>query len=144
MTRHKEPAELQEVIEVVTTAKLMTKVVTAAAPITTATIIAVPTAARRRKGVVIRDPEETTTPSTIDDKVVEKDANVQGTLVKSQAQIYKIDLEHADKLEEEEGRALKRKRESLEEKAAKKQKLDEDVEELKKHLQIMPNDDDDV
>nr|GFB99429.1 hypothetical protein [Tanacetum cinerariifolium] len=33
-----------------------------------------------------------------DDKVVEKDANVQGRLVKSQAQIYKIDLEHADKV----------------------------------------------
>nr|GEW96187.1 retrovirus-related Pol polyprotein from transposon TNT 1-94 [Tanacetum cinerariifolium] len=68
----KEPAELQEVIEVVTTAKLMTEVVTAAtttitaaASITVATITAAPSAARRRKGVVIRDPEETTTPSII-------------------------------------------------------------------------------
>nr|GEV15425.1 hypothetical protein [Tanacetum cinerariifolium] len=67
-----EPAELQEVIEVVTTAKLMTEVVTAAtttitaaAHITAATITTVPTAARRRKGVVIRDPKETATPSTI-------------------------------------------------------------------------------
>nr|GFC15263.1 hypothetical protein [Tanacetum cinerariifolium] len=33
---------------------------------------------------------------------------------------------------------------SLEEKAAKKQKLDEEVEELKKHLQIVPNNDDNV
>nr|GEZ73621.1 hypothetical protein [Tanacetum cinerariifolium] len=49
-----------------------------------------------------------------------------------------------EQLEEEESRALKRQRESLEEKAAKKQKLDEEVEELKKHLQIVPNDDDDV
>nr|GEV21004.1 putative ribonuclease H-like domain-containing protein [Tanacetum cinerariifolium] len=40
-------------------------------------------------------------------------------------------------------KALKRTSESLEEKAAKKQKLDEEVEELKKHLQIVPNDDDD-
>nr|GEV54291.1 hypothetical protein [Tanacetum cinerariifolium] len=47
-------------------------------------------------------------------------------------------------LEEEESKALKRKAESLEEKAVKKQKLDEEVEELKKHLQIVPNDDDDV
>nr|GFA05445.1 hypothetical protein [Tanacetum cinerariifolium] len=31
-----------------------------------------------------------------------------------------------------------------EEKAAKKQKLDEEVEDMKKHLQIVPNDDDDV
>nr|GEZ18579.1 hypothetical protein [Tanacetum cinerariifolium] len=49
-----------------------------------------------------------------------------------------------DQLEEEERRALKRTSESLEEKAAKKQNLDEEVEELKKHLQIVPNDDDDV
>nr|GEY21088.1 hypothetical protein [Tanacetum cinerariifolium] len=79
-----DPDELQEVLDVVTTAKMITKVVTPAsdtttaasttittadAPIPTATIIAAPlrltAAPRRRKGVVIRDPEETTTPSTI-------------------------------------------------------------------------------
>nr|GEU44175.1 hypothetical protein [Tanacetum cinerariifolium] len=49
-----------------------------------------------------------------------------------------------EQLEEEESRALKRTSESLEEKVAKKQKLDEEVEELKKHLQILPNDDDNV
>nr|GEV68968.1 hypothetical protein [Tanacetum cinerariifolium] len=47
-------------------------------------------------------------------------------------------------LEEEESKALKRTSESLEEKATKKQNLDEELEELKKHLQILPNDDDDV
>nr|GEX37871.1 hypothetical protein [Tanacetum cinerariifolium] len=66
-----EPSELKEVLEVVTAAKLITKVVTAttttitAAHITAATITAAPSAARRRKGVVTRDPEETSTPSTI-------------------------------------------------------------------------------
>nr|GEX97100.1 hypothetical protein [Tanacetum cinerariifolium] len=49
-----------------------------------------------------------------------------------------------EQLEEEESIALKRQRESLKEKTAKKQKLDEEVEELKKHLQIVTNDDDDV
>nr|GEV42045.1 hypothetical protein [Tanacetum cinerariifolium] len=39
-----------------------------------------------------------------------------------------------EELEEEESRALKRKTRSFEKKAAKKQKLDEEVEELKKHL----------
>nr|GEV94141.1 hypothetical protein [Tanacetum cinerariifolium] len=114
-----EPTELQEVIEVVTTAKLMTEVVTAAtttisiaASITVATIIVASTAARRRKGYF--------------------NSNVS-FLEKSKEQ-----------LEEEENRSLKRQSESLEEKAAKKQKLDEEVEELKKHLQIVPNDDDDV
>nr|GEW58979.1 ribonuclease H-like domain-containing protein [Tanacetum cinerariifolium] len=68
-----EPAKLKEVVEVVTTAKLMSEVVNAASatitvvttPITTATFTSTPSAARRRKGVVIRDPEETATPSII-------------------------------------------------------------------------------
>nr|GEV20694.1 putative ribonuclease H-like domain-containing protein [Tanacetum cinerariifolium] len=66
-----EPAELKEVIEMVTTAKLMIEVVTTTATtiivahITAATITATPSAARRRKGVVIRDPEKIATLSTI-------------------------------------------------------------------------------
>nr|GEV45298.1 hypothetical protein [Tanacetum cinerariifolium] len=47
-------------------------------------------------------------------------------------------------LEEDESRALKRQSKSFEQQAAKKQKLDEEVEELKKHLQIVPNEEDDV
>nr|GEW47883.1 hypothetical protein [Tanacetum cinerariifolium] len=47
-------------------------------------------------------------------------------------------------MEEEDSKALKRASESQAEKAVKKQKLDEEVEELKKHLQRVPNDDDDV
>nr|GEY15169.1 hypothetical protein [Tanacetum cinerariifolium] len=73
-----EPAEVQEAVEVVTTAKLITEVVTAASTTITATEVPVPAAttavvpklttapSRRKKGVVIRDPEEsTTTTSTI-------------------------------------------------------------------------------
>nr|GEY70533.1 hypothetical protein [Tanacetum cinerariifolium] len=47
-------------------------------------------------------------------------------------------------LEEEKSRALKRASESQAEKAAKRQKLDKEVKELKRHLQIVPNNDDDV
>nr|GFC18255.1 hypothetical protein [Tanacetum cinerariifolium] len=62
-----EPTELQEVVEIVTTAKLKTEVVTAAsAAITAATLITTaPSATRRRKEVVIRDPEEAATQSII-------------------------------------------------------------------------------
>nr|GEY87856.1 ribonuclease H-like domain-containing protein [Tanacetum cinerariifolium] len=68
-----EPDEPKEVVEVVTTAKLMTEVVTAAiatitatdTPITAAALTVALSAARRKKGVVIRDPIETATPSTI-------------------------------------------------------------------------------
>nr|GEY86319.1 hypothetical protein [Tanacetum cinerariifolium] len=51
-------------------------------------------------------------------------------------------LKKGDKEIEEE--AIKRKSETSKEKAAKKQKLNEKVEELKTHLQIIPNDEDDV
>nr|GEU64025.1 ribonuclease H-like domain-containing protein [Tanacetum cinerariifolium] len=47
-------------------------------------------------------------------------------------------------MDEEDSRALKRLNESKEDKAAEKQKLDGEVKELKRHLQIVPNDDDDV
>nr|GEZ86589.1 hypothetical protein [Tanacetum cinerariifolium] len=44
-----------------------------------------------------------------------------------------------EELEEEESKKSKRKSKTSEEKAAKKYKLDEEVEELKIHLQIVPN-----
>nr|GFA30380.1 hypothetical protein [Tanacetum cinerariifolium] len=118
-----EPAELTKVIKVVTSAKLMTEVVTAAAT----TITAAPSAARRRKGVVIRDPEKTSTPS-----IIHFNCNV-AFLEKSEKE-----------LEEEASKALKRKSKSSKQQVAKKQKLDEEVEELKTHLKFIPNDEDDV
>nr|GEV54693.1 putative ribonuclease H-like domain-containing protein [Tanacetum cinerariifolium] len=47
-------------------------------------------------------------------------------------------------IEEEESKLSKRKSENLEQQAAKKQKIDEEVEELKTYLQIIPHDKDDV
>nr|GEW54753.1 hypothetical protein [Tanacetum cinerariifolium] len=202
------PAELQEVVEVVTTAKLITKVVTAASATITAaalqlttavapTLTAAPSTARRRKGVVIRDPEETTTPSIIihseakskdkGKRILEKEDNAvkryqalkRKPQTKAQARknmmIYlrnvagfKMDyfkgmtyddirlifekkfnsnvaflMKTKEQMDKEDSRALKRLSESQDDKTAKKQKLDEDVEELRKHLQIVPNDDDD-
>nr|GFD51216.1 hypothetical protein [Tanacetum cinerariifolium] len=49
-----------------------------------------------------------------------------------------------EQIEEEESKVIKTLNETPVEKAAKRQKLDEEVEELKRHLQIMPNEDDDV
>nr|GEX20216.1 hypothetical protein [Tanacetum cinerariifolium] len=54
-------------------------------------------------------------------------------------------LEKGEKeLEEEESKQSKRKSKTFKEKAAKKQKLNEEVNELKTQLQIVPNDEDDV
>nr|GEV94932.1 hypothetical protein [Tanacetum cinerariifolium] len=49
-----------------------------------------------------------------------------------------------EQIEEEDNKALKRISEIQEDKAAKRQKLDEEVEELRRHLQIVSNDEDDV
>nr|GEZ53603.1 xylulose kinase-1 [Tanacetum cinerariifolium] len=49
-----------------------------------------------------------------------------------------------EQIDEEESRALKRINETLANKTAKRKKLDEEVGELKRHLQIVPNEDDDV
>nr|GEY55644.1 xylulose kinase-1 [Tanacetum cinerariifolium] len=54
------------------------------------------------------------------------------------------DAKTKEQIEEEESKALKRLNETPTKKASKRQKLDEEVEELKRHLQIVPNKDDDV
>nr|GEY15415.1 hypothetical protein [Tanacetum cinerariifolium] len=144
-----EPDELKEVIEVVTTAKLMTEVVTdITSPITTATITAAPSAARRRKGE----------PKPLKKQVhIEQDkAYVRELEAELNKNINWDDvIEHAKRNEKEDNavlryQALKRKPQTEAQarknmmQAVKKQKFNEDVEELKKHLQIILNDEDDV
>nr|GFD37502.1 hypothetical protein [Tanacetum cinerariifolium] len=104
--------ELQEVVDVATTAKIITEVVTAASttitdadvPIPAATFAAAPS--RWRKGVVIKDPQETETPSTIIHSEVKSKDKGKGILVeepkplKKQGQI-KQDETYARELEAE-------------------------------------------
>nr|GEV87200.1 hypothetical protein [Tanacetum cinerariifolium] len=87
-----------EVVDVVTTAKLITKVVKAAS-------------------------ETVTAASTI---------------------ISAAEPQTKEQMEEEESRALQRINETLAERAAKRRKLNEEVEDLKRHLEIVPDEDDDV
>nr|GEW13061.1 putative ribonuclease H-like domain-containing protein [Tanacetum cinerariifolium] len=176
-----EPTELQEVVDIVTTAKIITEVVTAASitiiavdvPIPAATTVVAPTLtvapSRRKKGVVIRDPKESTTTTstiihseakskdkefkeklkrTIDwDKVIDhvnKKAKEDKSVKRCQAMKRKPQTEAQEQIDEEESRALKRINETPAKKAAKRKKLEYDVEKLKRHLQIVPNKDDDV
>nr|GEX76095.1 hypothetical protein [Tanacetum cinerariifolium] len=189
-TDEAEPAEIEEVIEVVTAAKLMTEVVTTAATIITAAQVSKASAPRRRRGVVIQDPKETATASVIDDVMeqVKKREKQDNTIMRYQelkrkpvteAQArknmviylknmagFKMDffkgmtyndirpifekhynsikafLEKGAKEIKEEGN--KRKGDSLNQDAAKKHMINEEVEELKTHLHIVANDDDDV
>nr|GEW69295.1 xylulose kinase-1 [Tanacetum cinerariifolium] len=53
-------------------------------------------------------------------------------------------LKTKEQIEEDENRALQKLNETPAERAAKRRKLDEEVEELRRHLQIVPNEDDDV
>nr|GEX65522.1 hypothetical protein [Tanacetum cinerariifolium] len=169
-----EPAEVQEVVDVVTTAKLITKVVTAASEIVTAASVIIPTAepqvpvvilyatptrvvvapSSRRKGVVIRDPREESTTSTIIPKTKSKDKGKKILVdepkpLKKKQQI-EMDEEYARKLhtkeqiEEEENRALQTINETPVKKVANMRKLNEEVEDLKRHLEIVPDEDDDV
>nr|GEV25848.1 hypothetical protein [Tanacetum cinerariifolium] len=145
-----EQAKLKEVVEVVTTAKLMTKVVTAAATITAATSpITVATITATPKQVQRKEKEDDDVLRSMDGFKMDY---FKGMSYDDICLIFKkyfnsnvASLEITkEQLEEEESRALKRTSKSLEEKATNKQKLNEEVEELKKHLQIVPNNDDDV
>nr|GFB56736.1 hypothetical protein [Tanacetum cinerariifolium] len=103
-----EPAEVQEVVDVVTTAKLITEVVTAASETFTAA---------------------STTISATEPQVPA--ATITAASTKEQ-------------LEEEENRAIQSINKTLAQKAAKRRKLNKEVEDLKKHLEIVSNEDDDV
>nr|GEZ65115.1 hypothetical protein [Tanacetum cinerariifolium] len=222
-----EPAEVQEVVDVVTTAKIITEVVTTASETitaaiirdpqeesTTSTIIPIETKSKDKgKGILVEEPKPLKKQAQIEqdkkyarelkaelnknidwDEVIDhvkkkakEDPDVKRyqalkrkPQTKAQARknmmIYlknvagfkmdyfkgmsyddicpifeaKLNTNVAflqkikEQMEEEESRALKRLNETLAEKAAKRQKLDEEVEELKRHLQIVPNEDDDV
>nr|GEV14205.1 hypothetical protein [Tanacetum cinerariifolium] len=138
-----EPAKVQEVVDVVTTAKLITEVVTAAIKVAAAST-------RRRKGVVIRDPEEESTTSSIipaDTKSKDKGKGIMDDIrlifeVKFNSNVDF--LIKKEQVEEEESRTIQSINETPAQKAAKKRKLNEEVKDLKRHLEIVPDEDDDV
>nr|GEW60291.1 hypothetical protein [Tanacetum cinerariifolium] len=159
LSMQEDEPKIQEAVEVVTTAKLITEVVVAvsetvsaaavvqanvptapvnvAAVVTTAALVkvAVPSTRRRRRiGVVIRDPEEESSAKT-------------PTETKSKDKGKEFLLKSKEQMEEEENRAIALINETPAQKPAKKRRLNKeagDVKELKQHLEIMPDEDDDV
>nr|GEV40951.1 hypothetical protein [Tanacetum cinerariifolium] len=189
-----EPAEVEEVLKVVTAAKLITKVVTTAG-VTTITEATKVSVSRKRRGVVIQDPEETTSTVVMHSKIekdeafarqleaelnayinwnavikqVKRSERLNDAVMKYQAlkrkplteaQARKNMIIYLKNMigykmnyfkgmtyipeKEVEVKSHKREDESLEKEITKKQKMDEEEEELKSHLQIVSNDDDDV
>nr|GFC54362.1 hypothetical protein [Tanacetum cinerariifolium] len=110
---------------------------------------------RKKRGVIIQDPEETTKTVAVQPKVQEKDKGKsilieEPKLLKRQAKI-KIDEEVTRHLEAELNANVDwnvvieqvQRKEKLTDAITKKQKMEQETEELKKHLQIVSDDDDD-
>nr|GFA14859.1 hypothetical protein [Tanacetum cinerariifolium] len=119
LSMQEDDSEVQDMVEVVTTAKIITEVVTTAAsqgsaasatiPTVSATIPAAPTIVaaytRRRKGVIIRDPEEELPLKTSPETPKVKDKG-KGILVEAPKHMNKkdqieMDAEYARKLQQE-------------------------------------------
>nr|GEW24023.1 hypothetical protein [Tanacetum cinerariifolium] len=124
-----ESIEVHEVVEVVTTANLITKVVTAAsAPVSAANTI-IPAFEPNIPAVTITA------------------APVKVTAASTRRRRRGINCNNSCRNQEEENRALDSINETPAQKAAKRRRLnkeDKDVEEIKHHLEIVPNKDDDV
>nr|GEY97425.1 putative ribonuclease H-like domain-containing protein [Tanacetum cinerariifolium] len=116
------PAKVQEVVDVVTTAKLITKVVIAASETVTAASAIISTA----------EPQVPAATLTVAPARVAAAPKEPKPLKKKQ------------QIEQDEQYARELHAELNKERATKRRKLDEEVEDLKRHLQIMPNEDDDV
>nr|GEV55703.1 hypothetical protein [Tanacetum cinerariifolium] len=195
-----EPAEVQEVVDVVTTAKLITEVVTTTSETniaaiirdlqeesTTSIIIPAETKSKDKgKGILVDEPKPLKKKQQIkqdkqyarelqaelnknidwDEAIdhVKKKAKEDPVVKRYQMDYFKgmsyddirlifeakfntkvaFLLKTKEHIEENENRALKRLNETPAKRAAKRQKLDEELKELKRHIQIVPNEDDDV
>nr|GEY06194.1 ribonuclease H-like domain-containing protein [Tanacetum cinerariifolium] len=164
-----EPAKIQEVVDVVTTAKLITEVVTAASETVAAAI----------QGIMVEEPKPLKKKQQVEmdkeyarklhaklnkdidwDVAIEhvkqkakEDPDVQRyqvmkkrpqTEAQAQKNIIMYFENKKEQMKEEESRALQSINETPAQKAAKRRKLNEEVEDLKRHLEIVPNEDDEI
>nr|GEW87075.1 hypothetical protein [Tanacetum cinerariifolium] len=112
----------KEVLEVVTAAKLITEVVTTAGATTTAEATKV-SVSKKRRGVVIQDLEETTSTVVVHSEVQSKDKGKEEVNEEVTVPEKEVKVE-----------GHKREGKSLKKEITKKQKIDEEAEELKSHL----------
>nr|GEZ66933.1 hypothetical protein [Tanacetum cinerariifolium] len=136
-----------------------------AATITVAPVKIAAASTRRRRGVVIRDPEEESSVIMVEEpKPMKKKEHVEidealdyfkGMSYDDIRPIFEAKfnsnieflLKSKEQIEEEENRAIESINETPAQKAAKRRKLNEevkDVKDLKQHLEIVPDEDDDV
>nr|GEY23030.1 putative ribonuclease H-like domain-containing protein [Tanacetum cinerariifolium] len=160
LSMHEDEPEVQEVVDVVTTANLITEVVTAAnttivaaEPQVPATTITAVLSKDKGKGIIVEEPKllKKKQQVEIDEEYARKlheelnkdiDWNVAIDHVKQKAKENPYVQRY--QLEEEENRAIESINETPAQKAAKRRKLNEEVKDLKQHLEIVPDKDDDV
>nr|GEZ85546.1 hypothetical protein [Tanacetum cinerariifolium] len=163
LSMQEDDLEVQEVVEVVTTSKLITDVVAATASQVSAASATIPAAkpivaayTRRRKGVIIRDPKEELSTKTLAETLKVKD-KVKGILVETLKPMKKkdqieLDAEYARKLHEEINRDHDDFNKDIDwdaamDHASKRKKLSEEAQEaedLRKRLEVVDDEDDDV
>nr|GEX90306.1 putative ribonuclease H-like domain-containing protein [Tanacetum cinerariifolium] len=151
-----DPAEVEEVVEVVTTAKLITEVVVAASK----------SSKDKGKGIMVEEPKPMKKKQQVemDEEYARKlheelnqdiDWDITIDHVKQKAKEdhmcrakfntnIEFLLKSKKQIEEEEIKAIESINETPAQKAGKRRKLNEEVAELNKHLEIVPDEDDDV
>nr|GEV45384.1 putative ribonuclease H-like domain-containing protein [Tanacetum cinerariifolium] len=172
------PVEVQEVVDVVTTAKVITEVVTVASETvttastiisaaehkdlekesTTSSIIPADTKSKDKgKGIMVEEPKPLMKKQQVEmdeeyarklhaelNKDIDWDAAIDHVKQKAKEdpaiQIYQT----KEQMEEGESRAIQSINETPAQKAAKRRKLNKEVEDLKRNLEIVPDEDDDV
>nr|GFA44687.1 xylulose kinase-1 [Tanacetum cinerariifolium] len=161
LRRLKKP-EVQEVVDVVTTAKLITKVVTAASITIAATEPQVPAttltaALDKGKGIMVEEPKPIKKKQQVEmdeeyarklheelNKDIDWDVAIDHVKQKAKEDLYVQRYQSKEQIEDEENRAIQSINETPAQKAAKKRKLNEEVEDHKQYLEIVPDEDDDV
>nr|GEX21570.1 zf-CCHC domain-containing protein/UBN2 domain-containing protein [Tanacetum cinerariifolium] len=189
-----EPAEVHEVVDVVTTAKLIIEVVTAASitisiaepKVLAATITAAPSK-NKGKWIMVEEPKPLKKKQQVEmdeeyarklhaelNKDIDWDVAIEHVKQKAKEDLvdvvgFRLDyfkgmsyddmrlifkakfnsnieflIKTKEQMEEEESRAIQSINETPVQKVAKRRKLNEEVEDLKRHLEIMPDEDDDV
>nr|GEU94209.1 hypothetical protein [Tanacetum cinerariifolium] len=172
-----EPSDLQEVVDIVTTVKIITEVVIAASTTITAVDVPIPVATTADASTLTAAPSRRTKGRNLNlsrsklrlKPQTKAQARKNMMIYLKNVAGFKMDYfkgmsyddirpifeakfdsnvaflqKTKEQIDEDESRALKRINETPAEKAAKRKKLDDEVEERKRHLQIVPNEEDDV
>nr|GEX87849.1 hypothetical protein [Tanacetum cinerariifolium] len=169
LSMQEDEPKVQEVVEVVTTAKLITEAITAASTPSKLLLLLLDEEEEWLSGILEK---ESSAKNHAETKSKDKG---KGIMVEEQKPKQQVEMDEAldyfkgmsyddirpileakfnsniefllktkEQIEEEENRAIESINETPAQKAAKIRKMNEDVEDLKQHLEIVPNEDDDV